>query len=132
MIAAIVLLYYFLGGEGGSSKQIILLLVIYALAGLMVSNLPYFSFKEIDIKRRRPFWILVVSLVLIQMVVAKPEAMFFTAALTYTLSGPGLWLLTHRKRTREKEASEARSPLSEKEDRSAVSHEASFRQSADL
>ena len=30
--------------------------MVYALAGLMVSNVRYFSFKEIDIHRRQPFW----------------------------------------------------------------------------
>jgi CDP-diacylglycerol--serine O-phosphatidyltransferase len=102
MIVAIVLLYYFLGGEGATSKQIIFLLVIYALAALMVSNLCYPSFKEIDLKTRRPFWLLVVSLLLIEIVIAKPEVMFFSGVLFYTLSGPVQWVFTRRKRQRAK------------------------------
>lgn len=102
MIAATVLLYYFLEGEGATSKQVILLLVIYALAALMVSSLPYPSFKEIDLKRRRPFWLLVVFLLLIEVIVAKPEVMFFSGVFLYTLSGPAQWMWIHQKRRRGK------------------------------
>ena len=46
-VASTVLLYYFFGGEGATHKHIILLVVIYALAALMVSNVRYYSFKEL-------------------------------------------------------------------------------------
>jgi CDP-diacylglycerol---serine O-phosphatidyltransferase len=102
MIAAIVLMYYFLGGEGASSKQIILLLVIYFLAGLMVSNFHYFSLKQMDLKKRHPFWMLVSAIVLIKLIILIPQIMFFSLFLLYTLSGPLLWCLTHYKKRREK------------------------------
>src|SRR4029077_12701001 len=38
VIAATVLLYYWLGGEGAAGKHILMLLVIFAVAGLMVSE----------------------------------------------------------------------------------------------
>jgi CDP-diacylglycerol--serine O-phosphatidyltransferase len=100
MIAATVLMYYFLGGEGAANKQVILLLVIYLLAGLMVSNFQYSSFKQIVLKKRHPFWILVSAIVLIKLTIAEPQIMFFTVFLLYTLSGPLLWVLTIRKRRR--------------------------------
>src|SRR5437667_3491482 len=59
MIASIVLLYYRFGGEGETHKHLILLLVTYVLAGLMVSNIKYFSFKETELYRRQPVWILI-------------------------------------------------------------------------
>ena len=102
MIAAIVLMYYFLGGEGATNKQIILLLVIYALAGLMVSNFHYFSLKQLDLKKRHPFWMLVSAIVLIKLTIAEPQIMFFSLVLLYTLSGPLLWCFTTYKRRREK------------------------------
>jgi CDP-diacylglycerol--serine O-phosphatidyltransferase len=102
MIAATVLLYYFLGGEGAANKQIILLLVIYLLAGLMVSNFRYFSFKQLTLKKKSPIWILVVSILLIKFFIAAPQIMFFLTFLLYTLSGPLLWTLTVYKRRREK------------------------------
>jgi CDP-diacylglycerol--serine O-phosphatidyltransferase len=102
MIAAIVLMYYFLGGEGAANKRVILLLVIYLLAGLMVSSFQYFSLKQMDFKKRHPFWLLVSAILFIKLTIAEPQIMFFTTFLLYTLSGPLLWGLMLYKRRREK------------------------------
>jgi CDP-diacylglycerol--serine O-phosphatidyltransferase len=102
MIAATVLLYYFLGGEGAANKEVILLLVIYLLAGLMVSNFRYFSFKQVALKKKHPFWLLVSAILIIKLFIAEPQIMFFSAFLLYTLSGPLLWFLTLYKRRRER------------------------------
>lgn len=102
MIAATVLMYYFLGGEGATNKRFILLLVIYLLAGLMVSNFRYFSFKQLNLKKRHPFWLLVSAILFIKLTILEPQIMFFTVFLLYTLSGPLLWGLTLRKRRRER------------------------------
>ncbi len=102
MIAATVLMYYFLGGEGAANKRVILLLVIYLLAGLMVSSFQYFSFKQLALKKKHPFWILVSAILFIKLTIAEPQIMFFTVFLLYTLSGPLLWFLTVYKRRREK------------------------------
>ena len=102
MIASIVLMYYFLGGEGSPSKHVTLLLVIYGLAGLMVSSFHYFSLKNSDLRKRHPFWMLVSAFILITLIIAEPQIMFFMIFLLYTLSGPLLWCLTTGKRRREK------------------------------
>ncbi len=112
MIAAIVLIYDFLRAEEATSdwlvsplvtyKPLILLLVIYLLAGLMVSNFQYFSIKQLNLKKRHPFWILVSAIIFIKLTIAVPQIMFFTVFLLYTLSGPLLWCLTAHKRRREK------------------------------
>ena len=102
MIAATVLIYYFLGGAGAANKRVILLLVIYLLAGLMVSSFQYFSFKQLSLKRKHPFWILVSAILFIKLTIAEPQIMFFTVFLLYTLSGPLLWLLAVYKRRRGK------------------------------
>ena len=102
MIAATVLMYYFLGGEGATNKRFILLLVIYLLAGSMVSNFRYFSFKQLNLKKRHPFWLLVSAILFIKLTIVEPQIMFFTVFLLYTLSGPLLWGLTLRKRRRER------------------------------
>jgi CDP-diacylglycerol--serine O-phosphatidyltransferase len=95
-------MYYFLGGEGAANKRIILLLVIYLLAGLMVSNFQYFSFKQLVLKKKHPFWILVSAILFIKLTIAEPQIMFFTVFLLYTLSGPLLWCLTVYKRRRDR------------------------------
>lgn len=88
VIATTILMYYFLGGEGTTNKHITLLLLIYVLAGLMVSTIPYFSFKELPFARRQPFWLLIVGILLIQLTIAEPQLMLFSAFACYALSGP--------------------------------------------
>lgn len=99
MIASTVLLYYFFGGEGAAHKRLVLLLVVYALAGLMVSNIRYFSFKELHIHRRQPFWVLVSVIILLNLLIAEPQLFLFSGFFLYAASGPirslllwaGLW-----------------------------------------
>src|SRR5713101_1334795 len=62
LIAATVLVYYhgylWFGGEGESGKHITMLLVIFAVAGLMVSEIRYSSFKELRFHTRHPLPVL--------------------------------------------------------------------------
>ncbi|HEY8514272.1 MAG TPA: CDP-diacylglycerol--serine O-phosphatidyltransferase [Candidatus Binatia bacterium] len=101
MIAATVLLYYFFGGEGAANKHLVLLLMIYALAFLMVSNLRYNSFKDLDLRARAPFYSVVAMLVVLTLVVAQPQLLFFCVILAYVASGPiGLVVTLLRRRGR--------------------------------
>jgi CDP-diacylglycerol--serine O-phosphatidyltransferase len=100
VIAATVLLYYYFGGAGETHRHIILLLVIYGLAALMVSNVRYSSFKEFRFRRRQAFWILVLGIILLQLVIARPQIMLFLAATGYALSGPVRLLLVLLRRRR--------------------------------
>ncbi len=102
MIVAIVIMYHFLGAAAAPHKQIILLLVIYVLAALMVSNFRYVGVRQLNLKKRHPFWILLSSILLIKLSIAEPQIMLFSTFLLYTLSGPLLWLFTVPKRRRER------------------------------
>ena len=104
MIAATVLLYYFFGGEGATHKHIVVLLMVYALGLLMVSNVRYHSFKDIDLKKRQPFYALVALIVVIKFVVAEPQVLLFCAILAYVCSGPAGWLLSAARRRRSRAA----------------------------
>ena len=103
-VAATVLLYFFLGGEGATHKHVILLLLIYALAALMVSEIPYWSFKEIHLRQRQPFWLLIVAILVINIVIAQPQVAFFAAMAIYMVSGPMWWLARRVRRMRRREA----------------------------
>ena len=83
VIASTVMLYYFFGGEGATYRHLIVLLIVYALAGLMVSNVRYFSFKEIDLYRRQPFWVLIAGILLLKLLIAEPQVCLFTAFFLY-------------------------------------------------
>jgi len=88
VIATTILMYFFLGGEGATNKHITLLLLIYILAGLMVSNIPYYSFKDLHIGNRQPFWTLLLGIVLLQLTIAEPQIMLFSVFFLYAVSGP--------------------------------------------
>lgn len=101
LIAATVLLYDYLGGAGPVRAHFVMLLVTYALAALMVSNLKYFSFKETELYRRQPFWMLVAIIVLLKLFIAEPQLMLFTSFFLYAASGPARWALVRGRRLRE-------------------------------
>jgi len=101
MITSSVILYNYLGGAGAPNRHLVFLLVVYGLAALMVSSIPYFTLKNNDIRKRHPHWMLVSGLILITLIIAERHIMFFTIVLLYTLSGPLLWCLTALKHRRE-------------------------------
>jgi CDP-diacylglycerol--serine O-phosphatidyltransferase len=88
VVATTVMLYYFFGGEGATYRHRIVLVMVYALAGLMVSNVRYFSFKEIDIHRRQPFWVLVLVILTLKLFIAEPQICLFATFILYAASGP--------------------------------------------
>ncbi len=98
VIAATVMLYYFFGGSGATYRHLIVLLMVYALAGLMVSSVPYFSFKEVDIHRRQPFWVLVAAVLVLKLLIAEPQICIFAGFFLYAASGPArvLWVWGQR------------------------------------
>jgi CDP-diacylglycerol--serine O-phosphatidyltransferase len=104
VIASVVLLFYYFGGAGATHKQGILLVLIYALAGLMVSNLRYFSFKVLPFRRRQAFWILILAIVMIEFAIVMPQVVLFLGATGYALSGPLRGIATLRRWQRRRRA----------------------------
>jgi CDP-diacylglycerol--serine O-phosphatidyltransferase len=113
VIASTVLLYYYLSGQGDPNKHVLMLLVIYAVAGLMVSEFRYFSFKEFKLHRRHPFPVLLALIVLIMLTIGAPEVMLFLGITGYALSAPAtsLWHLARRRRAPPPVAAPGDAPL---------------------
>jgi len=89
MIAATVLFYYYMGGSGSlPEKHVTLLLLVYFLAFLMVSNVAYWSTKEMGLDGRKPFSLLVISILVAVLVISEPQVMLFVIGIVYTFSGP--------------------------------------------
>jgi CDP-diacylglycerol--serine O-phosphatidyltransferase len=59
----------------------------------MVSNIKYYSFKDMKLLVRKPFTIFFLLIVSSIIIVAEPELMFFVIMLGYALSGPIWWLV---------------------------------------
>ena len=71
---------------------------IFLLAVLMVSNLKFASFKELDLRRRKPFPVLLGIIVLLILIVNEPQIVLFTIGVLYTLHGPVWSFFLWRKR----------------------------------
>lgn len=60
---------------------------------MMVSNLRFSSFKEINLKGKVPFVTLLIAVLIIVVVTLKPSVILFVAFLAYTVSGPVMTLV---------------------------------------
>jgi CDP-diacylglycerol--serine O-phosphatidyltransferase len=87
MVATTVLFFYRMGGSG-PTKHFLLLAMAYLLGFLMVSSIPFNSFKEFDGFQRMPFRTLFIIILLFSVIAVQPSIMLFTFALVYVSSGP--------------------------------------------
>lgn len=67
--------------------SIIYVLIIFLLAFLMVSNIRFRSFKDLDLKNRKPISSVVLVILLIVVIAAEPQIMLFGIGVLYLLSG---------------------------------------------
>jgi CDP-diacylglycerol--serine O-phosphatidyltransferase len=65
----------------------------------MVTTLKFHGFKELDIKRRKPFWLLVAICVAILFILMYPEIVMFIVTAIYVIMGiaEGTYII-HKKR----------------------------------
>jgi CDP-diacylglycerol--serine O-phosphatidyltransferase len=75
-------------GGSGPTKHFLLLAMTYILGFLMVSSIPYPSFKEFDGFQRMPFRTLFLIILLLSVIAAQPSIMLFTLGLVFVSSGP--------------------------------------------
>lgn len=77
--------------------------VLTVLGGvLMVSNLRYRSFKDVDVKGRVPFVALLVVVLVFVLIASDPPQVLFAVALLYAVSGPVETLFSLRRRRAER------------------------------
>ena len=62
----------------------------------MVSRIRYRSFKDLDLRMRRPFRIVLVIAAMLAGVAINPPLAIFVVAFIYLLSGPALYLASFR------------------------------------
>jgi CDP-diacylglycerol--serine O-phosphatidyltransferase len=71
---------------------------ITVLAGiLMVSNIRFYSFKEVDLRGRVPFVGILLLVLLFVFIASEPPLVLFSISLVYAISGPAMTLLLIRK-----------------------------------
>lgn len=83
--AGSVLAFNDLGWDAQGNKLI--LFTTFLLGFVMVSNFPYRSFKDLDLRKRMPFRTMVLALLVLNIVLYRPEVMVFVMFLTYASLG---------------------------------------------
>ena len=68
-----------------------------AVAILMVSNVPYRSFKDFDLRSHVPFVVLIGVVTVLVVIVYDPPRVLFAGFFLYVLSGPVLALVKRRR-----------------------------------
>lgn len=87
-------------GLAGSAVVVPALAMTICAGLLMVSNIPYYSFKDLNLHGRVPFaYVLIIPLIFVFIAFSPPKTLF-GAFLVYSLSGPVLsvWRLVRRRR----------------------------------
>lgn len=80
-------------GLPAGSMMVPALLITVLSGAAMVSNLTYFSFKDMDFRHRVPFFVTVGGLGAIMLMALDPPKVLWAGFLIYALSGPALALL---------------------------------------
>lgn len=93
---------HFFGDPSDIAMPIWFTFTIYVLAFLMVSNIPYYSFKNLTSLNVKPFNLLVGFVLLIFVLGLYPEVFLFLLALGFAASGP-LYLLFRKEKFHSKE-----------------------------
>ncbi len=76
------------------------LIVTIGAGALMFSNVLYFSFKQVDLRGRKPFMTAILVVLLFVLTSIDPPKILFVGFLLYGLSGPVLFLVRLRQRAR--------------------------------
>ena len=91
-------------GWQGDQLMWLAFLVTVGAAALMVSNILYHSFKQIDLRGRVPFVAVLAIVAVFVFASIDPPKVLFAGFLTYGLSGPVLSLWRRRQRARRRAA----------------------------
>jgi CDP-diacylglycerol--serine O-phosphatidyltransferase len=66
--------------------------IVAVFAGVtMVSNVPFYSFKEFNWKRRVPLWVILAAVLGISIVATRPSLVLYVIVMAYAFSGYVMW-----------------------------------------
>ncbi len=104
IVASLVLFYHELW-ELPPYRNALVLGLIILLAFLMVSTLRFHGAKELDFRRRKPFWILVAFVIGLMLIIMHPPVTLFLFAMIYLFGGvlENIILFSRRRKQKSKE-----------------------------
>ena len=100
MLTSTVWLLTHLGVESSSFSPVVqgvFLLTVLLISLLMISNIPYYSFKTVKVKRRVPFAVFLAIIFIMMCVVSVPPLFFFLFGVVYCFSGLFTFIYTQLK-----------------------------------
>lgn len=86
-ILSSVVIFYYVHWDGIPDKNVIYLVLTIFLALLMVSTLRYHGIKEVDFKEKKPFWMLIVFVMILFVMLIHPSTAIFVFAMVYLFWG---------------------------------------------
>jgi CDP-diacylglycerol--serine O-phosphatidyltransferase len=95
VVAGAVLFYSWLGFTVGP-QSVFMPILIYILAFLMVSDVRYYSFKDMGYFKGRPFRSTMAAIMFLVIIFIEPEVTLFIVTSGYALSGPVYTLFTRK------------------------------------
>ncbi|SMN13191.1 CDP-diacylglycerol--serine O-phosphatidyltransferase [Bathymodiolus heckerae thiotrophic gill symbiont] len=99
LIAGLVWTKEFIGTTPYDQYLAIVSWIILVSAGvLMVSNIRYYSFKEVNLKGKASFKLLLIAILIIIVITLSPSAILFVFFLVYALSGLIMTMIDVRKK----------------------------------
>lgn len=84
--------------------------ITFAAGALMVMNIRYYSFKDLDLKNRVPFIVMILIVLVFVIVSWDPPIVLFCMAVIYALSGPAMAVYTRREKLFPRASAETASP----------------------
>jgi CDP-diacylglycerol---serine O-phosphatidyltransferase len=96
MISGLALAYSYFEVESPRALCTLMVPITLALGGLMISRVPYPSFKTIKLEKRAQIELMITMMVCAAMLFAMPQLTAFLLSTAYVLSGPALMIRGER------------------------------------
>ena len=90
-------------GIQGSAAQVPAFLMTMFAGLLMVSNVSFYSFKDLDFKNKVPFLAILVIVLVFALTTIDPPKVLFAVFMAYSLSGPIIWVTRKYRKLRRKQ-----------------------------
>ena len=107
---------------GTRTSGIVVIVASYTTSFLMVSSIPYRSWKSIKVKSRHSFYVPVLFILILAIILIQPKIVLWVLSTTYILSGPAESLFNRVRESRRSRAGVEDGSTAEKEKLEKTSH----------